>query len=97
MLPKSSTNPVKGDGVGARVQIGQAEADDAQVVPKGVEQVLGVGVEVEEEHEHVRREKAHGEHQHEDEDGDGDLLPGTDLGKKGKINERKNSVGGDSR
>jgi hypothetical protein len=51
-------------------------------------------VEVEEEHEHVRREEAHSEHQHEDEDGDGDLLPGTDLEKKGKINERKNSVGG---
>jgi len=50
VLAKRATDQVERDGIYARVAVAQAEAGDAQHVPKYVVLVLGLGVEVEPQH-----------------------------------------------
>lgn len=75
VFPEGPADPVECDGVRTGVQVAQAEADDAEVVPESVVRVLSVRMEVKEEHEHVRRQEANGEDDDEHQHGHGHLLP----------------------
>lgn len=79
VLPERAAHPIQSHGIGAGIQIGQAEADDPGVMPKGVVVLLRLRMEVEEQHEDVRRQKTHGKDQDEDQHGHRHLFPGPDL------------------
>ena len=76
VLAELRAEEVEGERVDARVDVGQAEAQDLEVVPELV--VVGV-VEVVPEEVDVARQPAQDEDEDEAEDNAGHLLPGGDL------------------
>ena len=61
MFAEAGADAVERDRVGARVDVGQHEADDLQRVPESVVVLLRVRVEVEPNEVDVHRQEADGE------------------------------------
>lgn len=63
MFAESSTDPIQCNGIGARIQIAQAKADNSEIVPEFIVWFLGIRIEVEEQHKHVIWQEANGKNQ----------------------------------
>ena len=65
MLAKFGADAVESDGIDARIDVSQNEAENPETVPEIVVVFMRVGVEVEPQEEDVHRQKTDGKQNHQ--------------------------------